>query len=85
MADESPRILEWLLRSTVFLTVAWLIVWSLLRVFHLHSVRWQTLAWFSVLIQAGLVIPAGIEIPVGVPLAGLTPVTDNSPPDSLGF
>ena len=83
MADESSRILEWLLRSTVFLTVAWLIVWSLLRVFRLHSVRWQTLAWFSVLIQAGLIIPAGIEIPVSVPLAGLTPVSDNSPPDSL--
>lgn len=75
MADESSRILEWLLRSTAFLTVAWLIVWSLLRVFRLHSVRWQTLGWFSVLIQAALFIPAGIEIPVSVPVAGGTSVS----------
>lgn len=87
MADESSRLIEWLLRSTVFLTVAWLIVWSLLRVFHLHSVRWQTLAWFSVLFQAVLVIPAGIEIPVRVPLVGLPPVggpgVTNSPDTTL--
>lgn len=87
MADESSRILEWLLRSAVFLTVAWLIVWSLLRVFRLHSVRWQTLAWFSVLIQAAIIIPGGIEVPVRVPLVGLPPVggpgVTNSPDTTL--
>lgn len=83
MADESSRLIEWLLRSTVFLTVAWLIVWSLLKVFQIHSVRWQTLAWFSVLIQAALFIPAGIEIPVSVPVPGWTPVSGHSATNRL--
>jgi beta-lactamase regulating signal transducer with metallopeptidase domain/Skp family chaperone for outer membrane proteins len=68
MVDVLTHLLPWLLRTTVFLTVAWIIVWSLLRFFKLHSVRWQSLAWFAVLVQAVLVVPIGIEIPVRVAL-----------------
>lgn len=53
-----------LLRSSLFLTAAYAVVWVLLRLLKLKSTRIHTIAWFTVLIQGAVLIPIPVSISV---------------------